>query len=115
MKKGAEASLFLEEWHGRKVVMKRRLEKKYRLSELDAAIRSQRTLHEPQLIHRAKEAGVPTPTVFLVDVTDANIIMEYINGEQVSGYDEIINFRHLKNGNIILRSGKKKYHRIIVR
>jgi len=83
MKKGAEASLFLEEWHGRRVVMKRRLEKKYRLSELDAVIRSQRTLHEPQLIHRAKEAGVPTPTIFLVDMADANIVMEYIDGEQV--------------------------------
>jgi len=83
MKKGAEASLFLEEWHGRRVVMKRRLEKKYRLSELDSVIRSQRTLREPQLIHRAKEAGVPTPTIFLVDTTQANIVMEYIDGEQV--------------------------------
>jgi len=83
MKKGAEASLFLEEWHGRRVVMKRRLEKRYRLCELDAAIRCQRTLHEPQLIHRAKEAGVPTPTIFLVDTTEANIVMEYVDGEQV--------------------------------
>jgi len=83
MKKGAEASLFLEEWHGRRVIMKRRLEKRYRLSELDEVIRSQRTLREPQLIHRAKEAGVPTPTVFLVDTTDANIIMEYVEGDQV--------------------------------
>jgi len=39
----------------------------------------------------------------------------YINGEPVSSYDEVINFKHLKNGNIILRSGKKKYRRIIVR
>jgi len=83
MKKGAEASLFLEEWHGRRVVMKRRLEKRYRLCELDTAIRCQRTLHEPQLIHRAKEAGVPTPTIFLVDTTEANIVMEYVDGEQV--------------------------------
>jgi len=83
MKKGAEASLFLEEWHGRRVIMKRRLEKRYRLSELDAVIRSHRTLHEPQLIHRAKEAGVPTPTVFLVDTAAANIVMEYVDGEQV--------------------------------
>lgn len=83
IKKGAEANLFLEEWHGRKVIMKRRLEKKYRLGELDAAIRFHRTLHEPQLIHRAKEAGVPTPTIFSVDITDANIIMEYIVGKQM--------------------------------
>jgi len=83
MKKGAEANLYLEEWQSRKVIMKRRLSKAYRLSELDTVIRAQRTLREPQLIHRAKEAGVPTPTIFLIDVVDRNIIMEYIEGKQV--------------------------------
>jgi TP53 regulating kinase and related kinases len=83
IKKGAEASLFLEDWHGRKVVMKRRFPKKYRIDELDAMIRSQRTLHEPHIIHRAKQAGVPTPTIFMVDVADANIIMEFVEGKQV--------------------------------
>jgi len=83
IKKGAEANLYLEEWHGRKVIMKRRLSKAYRLGELDKAIRGQRTLHEPQLIHRAKEAGVPTPTIFLIDAVDTNIIMEYVEGKQV--------------------------------
>jgi TP53 regulating kinase-like protein len=83
IKKGAEANLYLEEWQGRKVVMKRRLNKGYRLSQLDLAIRTQRTLHEPLLIHRAKEAGVPTPTVYLVDLADSNIIMEHVEGKQV--------------------------------
>jgi len=83
IKKGAEANLYLEERYGRKVVMKRRLSKAYRLLELDMDIRTQRTLHEPQLMHRAKEAGVPTPTIFMVDVVDANIIMEYVEGKQV--------------------------------
>jgi len=83
MKKGAEANLYLEEWHGRKVIMKRRLAKAYRLSQLDSTVRAQRTLHEPLLIHRAKEAGVPTPTIFMVDLADSNIIMEYVEGKQV--------------------------------
>jgi len=83
IKKGAEANLYLEEWNGRKVIMKRRLSKAYRLSELDGVIRAQRTLREPQLMHRAKEAGVPTPTIFMVDVVDANIVMEYVEGKQV--------------------------------
>jgi len=34
-------------------------------------------------MHRAKEAGVPTPTILMVDVIDTNIIMEYVNGKQV--------------------------------
>jgi len=83
IKKGAEASLFLETWHNRKVIMKRRLPKKYRIPELDMMIRSQRTVHEPNLIHKAKEAGVPTPTVFMVDLAEANIIMEFVDGKQV--------------------------------
>lgn len=83
IKKGAEANLYLEEWHGRKVIMKRRLPKKYRTRELDEQIRSQRTIHEPQAIHRAKEAGVPAPTIFAVDIGEATIIMEFIEGRQV--------------------------------
>jgi len=83
IKKGAEANLYLEEWHNRKVIMKRRLPKKYRIQELDEEIRSQRTVHEPHIIHKAKEAGVPTPTIFMVDVAEANIIMEFVDGKQV--------------------------------
>ncbi len=83
LKKGAEASLFLAEWHGKKVVMKKRLPKKYRPSKLDETIRTSRTSKEPQLMHEAKKAGVPTPTIFLVDRKNATIVMEYINGIQV--------------------------------
>jgi TP53 regulating kinase-like protein len=88
IKKGAEASLYLEKWHGRKVIMKRRLPKKYRLPVLDREIQRQRTVREPQFIHRAKEAGVPTPTIFLIDLAEATIIMEFIKGKQVK---EILN------------------------
>ena len=83
IKKGAEASLYLADWHGRKVIMKKRLPKKYRPSRLDEHIRTYRTIHEPQLIHDAKKAGVPTPTIFLVDLKNATIIMEFIEGKQV--------------------------------
>lgn len=83
IKKGAEASLYLAGWHDRKVVMKKRLPKKYRLQELDEQIKTYRTIHEPQLMHEAKRAGVPTPTIFLVDVKNATIVMEFIGGKQV--------------------------------
>jgi TP53 regulating kinase-like protein len=83
LKKGAEASLFLTEWHGRHVVIKTRLPKKYRPEKLDLTIRSYRTVHEPLLMHEAKAAGVPTPTIFMVDVKNATITMEFIEGKQV--------------------------------
>jgi TP53 regulating kinase-like protein len=83
IKKGAEASLYLADWHGRKVIMKKRLPKKYRVPKLDEQIKTYRTNHEPQLMHEAKRAGVSTPTIFLVDIKRATIIMEFIGGKQV--------------------------------
>jgi TP53 regulating kinase-like protein len=83
LKKGAEASLYLAEWHGKKAVIKTRIPKKYRPEALDKQIRSYRTVHEPQLIHQAKAAGVATPLIYMVNVPEATIIMEYIQGVQV--------------------------------
>jgi TP53 regulating kinase-like protein len=83
LKKGAEASLYVGEWHGRHVVVKLRIPKAYRPKALDMRIRSYRTLHEPQLMHEAKAAGVPTPLIYMVDTVDASITMEFIEGKQV--------------------------------
>jgi TP53 regulating kinase and related kinases len=83
LKKGAEASLYLAEWHGRRAVIKMRLPKTYRPTQLDQQIRRQRTVREPQLMHEAKLAGVSTPLIYLVDVANAVIVMEYLDGKQV--------------------------------
>lgn len=82
-KKGAEASLYLADWHGRKVVIKVRIPKRYRPEALDEQIRSYRTVHEPQLMHEAKAAGVPTPLIYMVNVAEASITMEYVEGQQI--------------------------------
>jgi TP53 regulating kinase-like protein len=85
LKKGAEASLFLTDWHDRKAIIKVRIPKKYRPPELDSQIRSYRTIHEPQLMHEAKAAGVATPLIYMVNVPESTIIMQYIEGQQVKG------------------------------
>jgi len=82
-RKGAEANLYLEDWHDRKVVMKRRISKSYRLKILDTKLRSFRTIHEAQIMHEAKRSGVPTPTIYLVDPKEYTIIMEYILGKRL--------------------------------
>lgn len=82
--KGAEADLWLDpDWNGYKVLIKRRVIKAYRHPELDEVIRRSRTIHEADIIHRAKKAGVPTPLIFQVDPVKAIIIMEYVEGERV--------------------------------
>lgn len=83
IRKGAEASLFLERWHGRQVIMKTRLPKAYRVSRLDSAIRIARTSQEAHLLHDSKRAGVPTPTVYQVDTAGCTIIMEYVAGPRL--------------------------------
>jgi TP53 regulating kinase and related kinases len=82
-KKGAEASLYLTDWNQRRVIIKVRIPKKYRSPVLDEQIRSYRTIHESQLIHEAKLAGVPTPLIYMINVQESSITMEYIEGQQV--------------------------------
>jgi len=86
LKKGAEASLYLSNWYGRKAVIKIRDPKKYRPIVLDRQIRSYRTIHEAQLLHQAKVAGVASPLIYRVNVSEATIVMEYIEGVQVKQY-----------------------------
>ncbi len=83
LRKGAEASLHVASWNGKKVVLKIRFPKRYRHKKLDNDIRTYRTIHEPQLMNEAKRAGVATPLVFQVDVKNSVIVMEFIEGKQV--------------------------------
>ena len=86
IRKGAEAELFLENWHGLRVIRKARKAKAYRLPGLDLKIRRSRTGREAQIMHDAKLAGVPTPIIFMVDVEATTIIMEYVEGSLVKEF-----------------------------
>jgi len=83
IKKGAEAELLLETWCEKKVIMKKRTPKSYRLPELDLKLRQYRTVHEAILIHQAKLVGILTPLIYFVDTKNSTIIMEYIIGKQL--------------------------------
>jgi TP53 regulating kinase-like protein len=81
--KGAEASLFLEDYYGRIVIRKHRSPKPYRLHPIDAKLRTDRTIREARLLASARQAGVATPIVYQIDVDNATIVMEYIDGQRV--------------------------------
>ncbi|MEM3453462.1 MAG: Kae1-associated kinase Bud32 [Candidatus Hadarchaeum sp.] len=90
IKKGAEANLYLESFTkvlhqaGKgKVVMKTRIPKRYRISELDIRLRESRTAQEAKLLSDAKRAGVLAPIVYEVDRRNMRIVMEFIEGKQV--------------------------------
>lgn len=83
IKKGAEAILIREAWYGKDVVIKDRIPKAYRVSTLDLYLRRARTRQEAKLLTDARNIGVLTPFVFLVDLTNTRIVMEYIEGQQL--------------------------------
>lgn len=82
-KRGAEADIYIIEWAGKRAVSKVRTPKPYRHQELDAAIRKHRTIHEANFISAAKPAGVMTPFVHFVDPASAEIVMEFVQGDNV--------------------------------
>ncbi len=81
--RGAEADLMLGSWSGREAVYKVRKSLPYRLKELDDAIRTQRTIHEAQLMHHAKVSGVRTPFLYYVEPHNALLVMEFIRGKRL--------------------------------
>jgi TP53 regulating kinase and related kinases len=83
IKRGAEADIYIVEWNSKKAVSKVRSPKSYRHPDLDAAIRKYRTIHEASFMSAAKSAGVMTPFVYFVDPVKAEIIMEFIEGQNV--------------------------------
>lgn len=78
--RGAEAVLKNSKMLGRKIVIKERVPKKYRVPELDEKLRKERTRQEAKLLHRAKIAGVKCPAVLFVD--EFSIGMTKINGKR---------------------------------
>ncbi|MBZ3936067.1 bifunctional N(6)-L-threonylcarbamoyladenine synthase/serine/threonine protein kinase [Methanimicrococcus blatticola] len=60
------------------MVVKERIQKNYRLPQIDAKLRKDRTRTEVRMLTEARRCGVPAPIVYGVD--DFAIKMEYING-----------------------------------
>ncbi|MGC8812268.1 MAG: KEOPS complex kinase/ATPase Bud32 [Candidatus Aenigmatarchaeota archaeon] len=78
--RGAEAIFYLDSFEGKKVLVKERIEKKYRIKEIDEKLRKFRTRKEVSLLREARSVGVATPQVFFVDEKNHKIIMEHLEG-----------------------------------
>ena len=81
--RGAEADVFRGGWCGHPAVYKMRKPLPYRLPELDKLIRSQRTVHEAQMIHMSKLAGVSTPHLYYLSPQEALLVMEFLEGKRL--------------------------------
>lgn len=73
--KGAEANLYLEN----PKLVKHRIKKGYRITELDEHLRKSRTKREAKLLENAKGV-IPVPSIYEIDLRENKIVMEFING-----------------------------------
>ncbi|WP_297497071.1 Kae1-associated kinase Bud32 [Thermococcus sp.] len=88
---GAEAKIFEAEFGEvfgadllrEKVIVKHRVQKRYRIPEIDIRLRKERTVREARILHRAKEFGVNCPHVYEVNMKDMTIVMEFIEGDRL--------------------------------
>ncbi len=80
IKRGAEAIIYLATWKGRKVAIKKRIKKGYRIKELDEKTREQRTKREALLMMAARKAGVSIPIIYDLRLNEKEIVMQYIDG-----------------------------------
>lgn len=78
--KGAEAEIYLQDWHGELAIRKSRMPKPYRVPELDESIRRTRTAHEASMMQEVRKLGVPVPTIQHIDPESTTIIMDYVPG-----------------------------------
>ena len=78
--KGAESNIVRSSYLGEKAVIKDRIVKGYRISEIDNKIRRARTKEEAKLLADAKRAGVKTPVLYDVDLKNKRITMQEISG-----------------------------------
>lgn len=106
LKKGAEAELYLIDWFGYKAVKKIRVEKSFRVKELDIYLRRYRTSNEAKLLINVKKIKVPVPTVFDVDLNEHSITMEFLEGVSLKELIPQMNVERLKEvfmvlGNIV--------------
>jgi TP53 regulating kinase and related kinases len=83
IKKGAEADIYITGWYGKKAISKIRTPKPYRNKSLDNKIRKHRTIHEAKMISAAKVAGITSPFIYFIDPLHAEIIMEFVEGNNV--------------------------------
>jgi Kae1-associated kinase Bud32 len=74
-----------------KEVTKKRIEKSYRLKQLDEKIRKSRTRSEAKLLEKAAKV-ISVPKILKVDDVNKEIIMSAIEGKRLSNYlDQFLN------------------------
>jgi len=88
--KGAEAEIFISDYLNKQVVKKHRINKNYRIKEIDENLISSRTKEETKLISEARRQGVSVPIIYDIDLVKGIISMQHIKGKRIKDiFDKI--------------------------
>jgi len=82
--RGAEAEIYLVDFLGMKVVVKKRVSKPFRNPVFNKVFIEHRTRTEAKVLSELYLAGVSVPSLLLVDEEAGVIVMEYIEGARLS-------------------------------
>jgi TP53 regulating kinase-like protein len=106
--KGAEAILIKKEAD---ILVKRRIEKGYRLKEIDEKLRKLRTRQEARLLEKAFKV-TNVPKIISVNETNKEVIMQFIEGQKLS--QDLSSFPLKKQEEICQKIGEEvaKFHDI---
>ncbi|CDW53019.1 WD40 and F-box-like and Pkinase domain containing protein [Trichuris trichiura] len=77
---GAEAKLFHAVFLGRKVIVKERFPKSYRVKELDERLRKERLRAEIRSLLRCRQVGIPVPPVYFADASKGRLVLGFVEG-----------------------------------
>jgi len=82
LKRGAEAVLYLDDSN----LVKERVKKNYRITQIDEKLRKLRTRKEARLILEANRYGIETPRIVSFDEKEFKISMEFIDGKRLKEF-----------------------------
>ncbi len=77
---GAEAEVWSGSWMGKPAVRKLRRARAWRHPDLEKRLGYRRLLSEARILIRVKDAGLPVPAVWDVDLENGRIVMERMKG-----------------------------------
>lgn len=81
--RGAEAEIHLANYMDHRVVQKKRIQKSYRIKNIDERLIASRTREEVKLMTEARLHGVSVPIIYDVDQENGVITMEYLQGKRI--------------------------------
>ena len=100
---GAEAKICVSKFMGFEVIKKSRLNKGYRIKQIDDNLISTRTKEEAKLMSESRRSGVSVPIIYDVDLKNGVITMEYLKGKRIK--DILNNLDEKQRENICKKIG----------